>query len=51
MKLQVHRDIYVPDYDAEIKRCTEFITTFSDPTIAKEMYDPIHANLKYMIMI
>ena len=48
MKLQVHRDIYIPDYDQEVKRCTDFITTFADPTIPKEELDPIHGNLKYM---
>jgi DNA replication licensing factor MCM7 len=51
MKLQVHRDIYVPDYDGEIKRCTDFIRTFQDPTLRDDQLDPIHGNLKYMSMI
>jgi len=45
MKLQVHREKYLPDYDGEINKCTDFITTFQDPSIKE---DPIHGKLKYM---
>ena len=48
MKLQVHREKYLPDYEGEINKCTDFITTFQDPT-SKE--DPIHGKLKYMAIL
>ena len=51
MKLQIHRDIYVPDYDGEMKRCSDFITSFSDPSVPRDQFDPIHGNLKYMTML
>ena len=51
MKLQVNREIYAPNYDEEIRKCTNFITTFSDPALPKDQYDPIHGNLKYMSML
>lgn len=41
----------MPDYDGETKRCSDFITTFSDPSIPREQFDPIHGNLKYMTML
>ena len=51
MKLQVHRDIYLPDYEGEATKCQDFITTFQDPTITRANEDPIHGKLKYMIML
>lgn len=48
MKLQVNRDVYTPDYDGEINKCTEFITSFQDPSITRNKEDPIHGKLKYM---
>jgi len=48
MKLSVHRDVYLPDYDGENNKITDFITTFQDPTITRAKEDPIHGKLKYM---
>jgi len=50
MKLHLHKDgiKYLPDYDGETIKCTEFITTFQDPSIPRSKEDPIHGKLKYM---
>ena len=48
MQLQIHRNIYLPDYEGEINKITDFITTFQDPTISRANEDPIHGKLKYM---
>ena len=44
MQLQANQ-LYLPDYDSERIRCSEFITTFQDPRLK----DPVHGKLKYMI--
>lgn len=41
-------NIYMPDYDGEINKCQEFITSFQDPSITRSKEDPIHGKLKYM---
>lgn len=51
MKLEVARDVYIPDYDGEISKCTDFVTTFQDPTITRNKEDHIHGKLKYMIKL
>lgn len=51
MKLQVAKDVYIPDYDGEINKCTQFITEFQDSTISRTNEDPIHGKLKYMIQL
>ena len=48
MELKLHRDVYLPDYDGEINKITDFVTTFQDPTISRAKEDPIHGKLKYM---
>ena len=48
MELKVNKGIYIPDYDGEINKWTEFITGFQDPSIARSKEDPIHGKLKYM---
>lgn len=40
--------LYIPDYDGETNKCTEFITSFQDPAITRQNEDPIHGKLKYM---
>lgn len=37
MQLQLHtRGLYIPDYDGETNKCTEFITSFQDPAITRQ---------------
>ena len=45
------KDTYIPDYETEIAKCTDFITTFQDPSITRQNEDPIHGKLKYMTQL
>lgn len=42
------RNLYLPDYDAERRKISEFLTGFQDPSATP---DPIHGKLKYMAML
>ena len=37
--------LYLPDYETEKSRCTDFVTGFEDPTLPA---DAIHGKMKYM---
>ena len=51
MKLSDGPKAYHPDYDGEVAKCTDFITTFQDPSITRAKEDVIHGKLKYMIKL
>ena len=40
--------LYLPDYDAERRKISDFLTGFQDPSATP---DPIHGKMKYMAML
>jgi hypothetical protein len=47
MQLQLGvNQLYIPNYDEEKSKCTNFLTTFEDASIEQ---DSIHGKQKYMI--
>lgn len=47
MQLQLQTNqLYLPDYEQEKARCTDFMTTYTDPKLKS---DAIHGKCKYMI--